>query len=109
MARDDGGDSTSTLGDSCIMEAKLSNQFNINQLIAISVVSSFIERNLHKELNSLTPVIMIGAPTAQICLYDCDQDILLISDKFQWVTNNEDHPNIIIEGLLMIWMTIHHR
>lgn len=102
---------TSTLGDSCLVEGKIGGQqFNINQLIATTVVSSFIEHNLHGDVNPLTPVIMIGAPKAQICLYDCQQDVLLLSEKFEWVVDtDEDCPAIISAGLLLIWMTIHHR
>ena len=99
----------STMGDSCVLEGKISRErFNVNQLIATTVVSSFIEHNLHTHLNPLTPVIMLGAPKGQICLYDSENDILLLSDVFDWITN-EDNPVIVNAGLMLIWMTIHHR
>jgi len=76
----------STLGESCIHEGKVSKeQFNVNQLIATTVISSFIENNLYVQLNLLTPVIMIGAPKGQICLYDCKNNVLLLSDVFNWI------------------------
>lgn len=78
----------STIGDSCIFEAR--EQFNVNQLIVTTVISSFIERNLHPHLNPLTPVIMPGGPEAQICLYDCENDVLLLSDVFKWILRYKD-------------------
>ena len=61
-------------------------------------------------LTSMTPVIMFGACTAQICLYDCVQDILLLSDVFEWMAyDDKDDPCIVNGGLSIIWMTIHHR
>ena len=100
---------TSTLGDSCIIEGKITKeQFNVVQLMATTVVSAFIEHCLHADLNPLIPVVMVGAPYAQICLYDSQQDILLLSDKFIWVTN-KDTPVISKMGLMLIWMTINHR
>ena len=99
----------STIGDSCVLEAKIGiEQFNVNQLIATSVICSFIECNLHPHLNPLTPVIMLGVPEGQICLYDSESDVLLLSDVFNWITN-EDSPVIINAGLILIWMTIYHR
>lgn len=76
----------STIGDSCIFEAR--EQFSVDQLIATTMISSFIECNLHPHLNPLTPVIMLGAPEAQICLYDSENDVLLLSDVFNWITSS---------------------
>lgn len=112
MANDDPDDSgsspTSTLGDNCIVEGKASEkEFNEAQLIGTTVISSFIEHNLHKDLNSLVPVIVLGAPKGQICLYDCQQDLLLLSDVFTWVTN-KTNPVVVNAGIMLIWMTVHH-
>jgi len=83
MTSDDSDSPTGTLGDSCIIEGKANEKcFNTNQLIAICVVPSFIEHNLHHNLSLMTPVIMLGASTVQICMYDCCKDILLINDVF---------------------------
>ena len=94
-----------------VVEGKLTDQqFNTNQLIATCVISTFIEWNLHSNLTSMSPVIMLGPSTLQICLYDCVQDVLLLSNKVEWVMCNEDgNPHIIHAGLALLWMTIHHR
>lgn len=70
------------------------------------MISSFNEYNLHPHLNPLTAVKILGAPEGQICLCDSKNDVLLLSDVFDWITN-EDNPVITNAGLILIWMTIY--
>lgn len=59
-------------GDSVIVEGKRSGStFNVHQLIATAVLTSFTESKLHPELNPLISVIMMSTLKAQICFYDC--------------------------------------
>ena len=100
---------TSSIGDTCIIDGK-KNKFNLHQLICTCVVSSFTERNLHGHLSSMIPTVMIAPLTLKICLYDSVQDVLLISNDIDWMTKDEGEGCRIIDtGLILLWMTIHHR
>ena len=68
---------------------------NTDQLIATTVVTSFIQHNRHPNLNPLIPAIMICVPTAQICFYDCTKDLLLLSDTFTWLNTEQNKREII--------------
>lgn len=63
-----------------------------------SIVSSFIERNHHPDLNSLIPSILLNTSFFKVVLYDCNLDVLLLSSD-----------EIKEEGVLMLWMVINHR
>ena len=54
------------------------------QLVKTAVVTAFIESNLHPELNTMVPTIMIDTTHAVIALYCTKHDLLFISDKFSW-------------------------
>ena len=71
-----------SLGDSVVFEAKRELEFiNRHQLIATTIILSFVERNLHHNSNPMVPVILITILTLMVCLYDCTKDLLLISDE----------------------------
>ena len=95
-------------GDNVIIAAKLdTDNINRQQLISTTVVSSFIERNLHPDANPMVPVILITIPTTQICLYDSTIDLLLISDVLEWINVEKNTFNVV--NLFLIWVFIHHR
>lgn len=54
---------------------------NLSQLIGIAVVSSFTEFASNSMLNPMMPTIMIDHNCFLICLYDCVNDILMVSEK----------------------------
>jgi len=60
-------------------------KLNKQQLIATTITSSFIERGRHQGLSPLVPIVMLHVPKAIICMYDCTQDILLLSEEFVWM------------------------
>lgn len=106
LANDDCHDESD--GDSIIVEAKTSLKFrDLSKLIGMTVVSSFIEHNLHKDLNPMVPGLLINTSMAYICLYDCVNDYLLISDIFKWV--DFDNDTLKVPALWVIWFMIHHR
>ena len=51
-----------------------------SQLIATNITASFVEHSLHPDMNTLIPSLLLNSRTAVISLYDCQQDILMISD-----------------------------
>lgn len=91
--------------DSIIIEGKRSPvTFNVHQLIATTIVASFTEMNLHLDQNLLIPVIMICVPQAKICFYDCENDLLIMSETFNWV----DHGKLRKLHILLVWLAIYH-
>ncbi len=91
-------------GASVVVEVK-TNVTHSSQAIGSVVLSSFIEHNLHKDLNSLIPCILINCYTLQIFLYDCEADILLISEKIIFRQDKEVNK----ESILLLWLFINHR
>ena len=51
------------------------------------LIASFTENKLHKGLgmNPMVPTVMIGPSSFFVCLYDCINDLLMISDEINWV------------------------
>ena len=100
-----------TPGDTTTIEAKLNwSDSKLMQLVATSVVVSFTEKAIHKDLLATVPTLMITPMCAKICVYDATQDYLLISETFQWVKKDEDNGYTFDrEGLLLLWMTLNHR
>ena len=102
----DASESPVSDGDSIIIEGKRSTvTFNVHQLIATTIVASFTEMNLHPDQNPLIPVIMICVPQAKICFYDCKNDLLIMSETFNWV----DRGKLRKLHMLLVWLAIHHR
>jgi hypothetical protein len=44
---------------------------HLSQLVATSVISSFVESNRHPEMQKAMPTMIIDK---QVCLYDCERD-----------------------------------
>ena len=97
-------------GDSFIVEAKrlqagpLFNNFGM-QFSAETIISSFIEHNLHPDLNAMVPLVLINSRNFVIALYDVISDMLLVSEEVQW----RDDLHIIPSGVMMLWAVFHHR
>jgi len=108
---DDGSDKdeeiSDTRNDISTGTTKLRSQTkHLQQLVATCVVYSFIENNLHKQLPSIVPCILIDPNGFSICFYDCIDDILLISQivQLQSTTNS-----LSSSAVLLLWLTINHR
>lgn len=99
----DGG--TLTIDGKRCFSAKGMPQF-MSQLIATNVVSSFVEKNLHKDLNSMVPSLMMNGSWVVICLYDCVRDYLLLSRRIDLY---EETGHLSRSTLLFIWLFINHR
>ena len=84
------------------------------QLVTTTVVASFVEKNLHRDLMDVIPTLMIGPTSAIICIYDVTQDYLLISEKFEWLETGEDGDDddkyvFNKPGFVLLWMALNHR
>ena len=71
----------------------------------MAIVHSFTEHNNHPKLNSMVPVIFMDGTDVQIVLYDCVQDVLLLSTKVKYRARKMLDP----VGLLVVWLAINHR
>ena len=104
---DDDCSSTATDGATTTIEARrVLKKKNLSQAVGTCVVSSFIERNLHPDKQTAVPTIVIGQHRFQVCLYDCEHDILLVSSPILLA-----HPKerLSRHALLLLWLVINHR
>ena len=93
-------------GDTACVKAKIHCSLrNFTQLVATNIVSSFIENSLHKELNSAVPTLLINNQYFYMSIYDSRTDLLLISNKVPF----KGEGKLILEEILMLWLTIKHR
>lgn len=103
---DDNPDVPLTQGNSINIEGKLKiRKTHKAQIIATTVVASFIEKQNHEELNSLIPGILINCNSFIICMYDSETDLLLLSDTVLL----SEHGKISKVALLSLWIVINHR
>ncbi len=65
------------------------------QVVSMAIVHSFTEHNNHPKLNSMVPVIFMDGTDVQIVLYDCVQDVLLLSAKVKYSTQNAGPCGIV--------------
>ena len=86
-------------GDS-IVETKLEKGVNLMQLVAMTVVAAFVEKNVHPNLLPIIPSILITPNCARICIYDVTNDLLLISEWFTWVEEVNDRYVFNKSGML---------
>lgn len=74
------------------------------KMVAMCVVSSFIENKLHSDKQALVPTI-IDFKQIQLCLYDCRLHVLLISTPKLLSTKN----GLSRSAMLFLWLTINTR
>ena len=68
-------------GMTTTIEGKISSRVAcLPQLVAMNVVSSFIEHNLHPDKLAIVPSILICKHHFKVSLYHCERDLLLLSD-----------------------------
>ncbi len=103
---DDDDDDPSSDGENIVVEAKQEiKKKNLAQLASTAIVHSFTEHNNHPNLNSMLPVLLMDGTYVQIVLYDCVQDVLLLSAKVRYRVRKMLDP----VGLLVVWLAINHR
>lgn len=78
---------------------------HLPQAISTCVTSSFTEHNLHPEMQSIVPTILIDGDTFRVILYDCLKDVLLISQPKDLHTKGRLSSTAV--GFL--WLVINHR
>ena len=104
----DSADSIISNGLTTVIEAKLQwNKHHMPQMVSTCVVSSFIENNLHSNYPSIVPTILIDVKRFMVCLYDCNEDVLLISRPVQ--LQSKRRQALSRSAVLFLWLVINHR
>lgn len=99
-------ESVASDGATSNIEAKiLYNTANLPQVISTCVVSSFTEAKLHPDKQPLVPTVLVDQHKFRVCLYDCEKDILLISESKFLGTNG----HLSRSGMAFLWIVINHR
>ena len=102
----DSDESHTSDGATTNLEAKvLYSVANLPQVITTCVVSSFTEKNCHPDKQALLPTILMDQNQFRVCLYDCEKDVLLISDYKLLATKG----GLSSSGLAFLWLVINHR
>ena len=74
-----------------------------SQALATTVVASFINNNKHNI--TITPVLLMCKRHVYVCIYECVQDILFISESVKLSTDG-----VLCElGVAIIWVMLHCR
>ena len=78
---------------------------NLHQAIGTCVISSFTEKSLHPNKQAMVPTILIGEAQFRVCLYDCEKDVLLVSNSKSLATKD----GLSGSGIALLWTVINHR
>lgn len=78
----------------------------MSQTIGTAVLASFTEHNLHSDENPLVPCILMDCCHVQVVMYDCLNDVLLMTDK---VVMRDDQGKAYKYAVLFLWLFINHR
>ncbi len=102
-----GSDSSSDSSSDSTFEGKVKVDFRrlISQLVETCVVCSFTENNINPRLNTMVPTVLFNMQSFRVCLYDCKNDILLISEPRPLTSGNK----VSRTACFIIWLVVHHR
>lgn len=87
------------------MMSKINFQNNIDQAASTCITSSFTEHALHSTMNQLVPTILMEPNFTQVCLYDCENDILLVSQPKKMCSKGR----LSRTGCFFLWLVINHK
>ena len=90
--------------DDTTMIVKLKGK-NFAHAIGTAVISSFVERKLHRSLNSMIPCLLLNSSTVQVILYDCEKDVLLKAKEVEFRVDTQVLPS----ALQLMWILVNHR
>lgn len=78
---------------------------NLPQAIGTCVVSSFTEKACHPAMKAMVPTILIDDAEFRIVLYDCNHDVLLLSESKAISTKG----GISKSAVTLLWSVLNHR
>ena len=79
---------------------------HLSQLVPTCVVSSFTKSKKHPHLNPLVPTLLVNKTAFRVCMYDCENDVLLLSEPKLFTSPK---GGISRTALLILWLVINHR
>lgn len=87
---------------------------HIHQLVATTVACSFTHNNISKGkksgLNPLTPTLLMNHKTFHVCMYDCVNDVLLLSKPCKLFESDKTGTLLLApSACLFLWMVVNHR
>jgi hypothetical protein len=92
--------------DAATSQLEMKKIKKMSQTIGTAVLASFTEHNLHSDENPLVPCILMDCCYIQVVMYDCVNDVLLITDK---VVIRDDQGKACKYAVLFLWLFINHR
>jgi hypothetical protein len=78
---------------------------NLQQAVGTCVISSFTEKSLHPNKQAMVPTILIDEAQFRVCFYDCEKDVLLVSESKSLATKG----GLSKSGIALLWIVINHR
>ena len=78
---------------------------NLPQAVATCVVSAFTERTNQPDKSPLIPTVLIDKTSFRVCLYDCERDVLLISNAKSLCNKGRMSRS----GVTLLWVVLNHR
>ena len=70
----------------------------LSQLVKMTVVASFTQRKRHKDSPTAVPGVLVCPDSYVVCIYDSEEDILLVSEELTYKDN-----------LYFLWLIINYR
>ena len=98
--------SDSEADENCCIEVKKDNVTKcIEQIIGETVCFSFVLQNKNKDqTKSMVPGLVMSSSRFLVVLYDCKNDVLLVSDPMTWMGEEEVYRS----GIIALWVVLHH-
>lgn len=100
-------DGEETDGGTSVLELKRKGK-GLSQAIGSAILASFIESNLHPNFNHLFPCIFMNCTMVQFIYYDCEKDVLLITEKIPLYRTGSQSV-VSSEAKLIMWLHLNHR
>ena len=98
--------SQSSAGDGVGIEFKRKvTKTCISQAAAEAIVCSFVHHSRHKHQSPLVPILLLDGKSFYIVMYDCVDDVLLISDEVTIVKRRR----ALRSRILLLWMILHYQ
>lgn len=102
--------SGSAIGNSLIEKQKTSVLSQNSQLIAKTIVFSFLQKQKHPECsNFLTPLIGVGLSEMTVMFYDAEHDVLLESTRVPLFDSSEEECRMFsLTAILISWLVVNY-
>ena len=103
-ANSSGDESIVSDGTTANIEGKVTAK-DLAQVVGTCVISSFTEKSVHPEQSPLVPSFLVDKDKFRVVLYNCEKDLLLISDLKLLSTNGY----LSQSSMAFLWIMINHR